>query len=509
MIHGDRMDIPIFMATQHPDSALRYFSAREEVDEAIRDVLPRNAGGFGCDEKMIDYEGKLTPFLQPVWILKKIKELEVHRIVPGNDFLLTVRCSTFSKESPERHIISLLSAIMANVMSVKEFNTCVVKYIVHPMSLNVRELIGVQRRVLKLMEFAREELGLASDEQVSIIPLVEDSCVMVRIDELLESYVTMAKRTLGVYLDHIRVFLGKSDAALAYGHVTSAIAVKMALFKLWELADEMGMYIFPIIGSGTLPFRGHLSPSNIDCFTNTYKGYFTLTLQTSFRYDYTREEVLSAMNLIRIRRGRRPAEIECSRDALMKILRTFTSTYLETILKMSGIILKIADNIPARRERVEREVYGRELSQAVMFTRNKKLLDLYSVSKTIFPRAIRFTASLYTLGIPPTLIGLGRGLKSLTSSEREELFTIYPMLERDLKYDSKFTVLDVAKKYIPNFIMHDIMEDIEFLKSYFNLEFTCNEEYRNTLMAIYEEISKGKNASNHIVKAAVMRKGLG
>jgi len=503
------MNIPIFMATQHPDSALRYFSAKEEVNEAICDVLPRNAGGFGCDEKMIDYEGKLTPFLQPVWILKKIKELEVHRVVPGKDFLLTVRCSTFSKESPERHIISLLSAVMANVMSVKEFDTCVVKYIVHPMSLNVRELIGVQRRILKLMEFAREELGLASDEQVSVIPLVEDSCVMLRIDELLESYVTMAKRSLGVYLDHIRVFLGKSDAALAYGHVTSAIAIKIALFKLWELADEMGMYIFPIIGSGTLPFRGHLSPNNVDYFTNTYRGYFTLTLQTSFRYDYAREDVLSAMNLIRIRRGRRPMEIESSREILIRVLRALTSAYLETILKMSGIILKIADSIPTRRERVEREAYGRELSQAVMFTRNKRLLDLYSASKTIFPRAIRFTASLYTLGIPPTLIGLGRGLKILSSKERDEVLTMYPMLERDLKYDSKFTALDVARKYVPNFIMQDIIEDFEFLKSYFDLEFTCDEEYENTLMTIYEELSKGRDASEYIVKAAVMRKSLG
>ena len=50
--------IPTLMATQHPDST-RYVRVQDEVDEALQDLLPISRGGYGCDEKMIDYEGKL------------------------------------------------------------------------------------------------------------------------------------------------------------------------------------------------------------------------------------------------------------------------------------------------------------------------------------------------------------------------------------------------------------------------------------------------------------------
>jgi len=44
------------MCTQHPDSTVRV-SSDQEVDEAIVAFTM-----YGCDEIMIDYEGKLTPY---------------------------------------------------------------------------------------------------------------------------------------------------------------------------------------------------------------------------------------------------------------------------------------------------------------------------------------------------------------------------------------------------------------------------------------------------------------
>ncbi|MCG2867729.1 MAG: phosphoenolpyruvate carboxylase, partial [Vulcanisaeta sp.] len=53
------MMIPHLMCTQHPDATVK-ITAEEEVDEALVDFT-----GFGCDEIMVDYEGKMTPFTQP------------------------------------------------------------------------------------------------------------------------------------------------------------------------------------------------------------------------------------------------------------------------------------------------------------------------------------------------------------------------------------------------------------------------------------------------------------
>ena len=52
--------IPATMMTQHPDSASRYVSVRDEPREAM-DALTERPIGLGLEEIMVDYEGKLTP----------------------------------------------------------------------------------------------------------------------------------------------------------------------------------------------------------------------------------------------------------------------------------------------------------------------------------------------------------------------------------------------------------------------------------------------------------------
>gem|GEM_PF-6466221 len=58
--------------------------------------------------------------------------------------------------------------------------------------------------------------------------------------------------------------LGRSDAALDYGHIASALAVKLAIADCYACAEASDMTIAPILGVGTLPFRGHASPENAD-----------------------------------------------------------------------------------------------------------------------------------------------------------------------------------------------------------------------------------------------------
>lgn len=51
------MYIPRLMCTQHPDSTIKVSTA-EEVEEAAVAYL-----AYGCDEVVVDYEGKATLFV--------------------------------------------------------------------------------------------------------------------------------------------------------------------------------------------------------------------------------------------------------------------------------------------------------------------------------------------------------------------------------------------------------------------------------------------------------------
>jgi len=65
-------------------------------------------------------------------------------------------------------------------------------------------------------------------------------------------------------VEYQRVFLTKSDLALNYGTAASTLALKIALVKLEELEERLSTPIYPIIGFGSVPFRGNLRPNTVD-----------------------------------------------------------------------------------------------------------------------------------------------------------------------------------------------------------------------------------------------------
>lgn len=116
-----------------------------------------------------------------------------------------------------------------------------------------------------------EWVGKIIPEDINIIPLIEDKKSMFSIDSILREFIKHKKP------EYVRPWLARSDTALNYGLISAVLMIKYALSKINEIEDETGVKQYPILGVGSLPFRGHLRPENIENFLKENVGFHTFT----------------------------------------------------------------------------------------------------------------------------------------------------------------------------------------------------------------------------------------
>jgi phosphoenolpyruvate carboxylase len=110
-------------------------------------------------------------------------------------------------------------------------------------------------------------------------------------------------------------------------------------------------------------------------------------------------------------------------DEIEKINTVFTKPYKASIEILAPLINKMAKHIPARRER---------MLHIGLFGYSR------GVGKVSLPRAITFTGALYSLGVPPELIGTGRALRQAQKlGYLKTIKRLYVNLERDLIHAGK------------------------------------------------------------------------
>ncbi|MEM4577166.1 MAG: phosphoenolpyruvate carboxylase [Candidatus Nezhaarchaeales archaeon] len=511
-----KTELPKAMATQHPDSASRAFTSQEEVDEALRDFSPAEMGGFECDEKMVDFEGKLTAYGQMKWIVEKVTS--ALNLVPGEDFLITPRIPSEKLEDAERQIMVIWAAVAANKFSYEVAARQSIKYLVAPMVESSRELLVSHRRIHKLVRLGQEELGLPSTCTMRLIPLFEDVVKLLHCDEIVDGYRRLLLKELGEYEDHFRVFLGKSDAAMTYGHVASLLAIKIALSRLEKWRRDVHVEVRPIIGVGLLPFRGHLAPWNVQNFIEEYKGYYTVTIQTGLRYDIPHEESIKVIRCVKNDAGHAPAVYDAEEERILTdVIRIFSRTYFETMVEMATIICLVADIIPERRDRMSRESYPRSMIGPLKLIADKVLYEKLPSGEVKLPRAIKFTAACYILGVPPAIIGIGRALKILRVEKGEglveDLIKKYIKgLRSDMAFEFNFLNLEVAKERLNPATYTKIVEDVDEVSRYFNLDKEDIDEkgqQHSQLIKMFWERMGKQEAAEYALKAGVIRGSLG
>jgi phosphoenolpyruvate carboxylase len=473
--------IPATMGTQHPDSASRRVPIQDEVDEAVDMLSP---DGLGIQEVMVDFEGKLTPWHQP-WQIAVA--LQAKGLRPGVDVFITPRLPSAEQESVARQLMGILAAVDALGSAAMAGHPPIIHEVVIPMTESGEALWRVRERIRAVMDLLQPEWPLdLTPESLHVIPLIESVPHLVRTKHLLGHYLTCCREG-GYKLGSLRVMIGRSDPALWHGMVAAVMANKLAVSACRQLSLELGVRIAPIWGAGGLPFRGHLTPDNVENVVAAYPGVHTMTIQSGPRYDYPREQVRALVRRLNEALPRQPGVPfdEGERSEMATILGVFAKYYVRTVSRFASSVAAISDLVPRQRDRLTRDSlagYGRamrdltELSALISDPKVAEELDKEPTPpRVVLPRVIAFCAAMYSIGVPPEFIGTGRGLRAIRERLGEEVLSrflrrYYPSLGQDLVAAHRHLHLENAACFLDDASLAEIREDIGLCGEHFDLE---------------------------------------
>jgi phosphoenolpyruvate carboxylase len=386
----------------------------------------------------------------------------------------------------------MMSITEANCSALEQTGIQAISEFVHPMTGTVREIIDAQQHMVDVSELAKKEFGF-SMEAPRIIPLIEDAPALLNAKKLAESTILAWKENFGAAPEKFRVFLGKSDSALSFGHVASTLSCKYAINGISELNSELDTDTGIIFGAGTLPFRGHLDLKNAENFFNEYRGIGTITLQSAIRYSHGKEDARALIDLAKARLPETPEIFSREEKAeIINLIGIFGANYARTLRELAPTINRIADLLPQQRDRLMHKgsgAYSRnapDISGLVELCRTdigKELEASMPAENLHLPRAIKFTGALYSIGLPPEFIGTGRALEAarekLEEAACERLLTKYfPSLASDLSFASKYLDINVASRFLSGACLKQVSKDIEILRDTLRLETRPETSYR-------------------------------
>ncbi len=506
MFNPQTRKIPHLMATQHPDNASAPFwsdkpfiTTNAEVEEIYQSFFT-----LGCDEYMWDWEGKFADEGMIERLVSNFYEaLKKEQI--GRDRFVTLRIPNIWEEKTfklARAYMSVLSA--AEFTKSYDLHTPPVFELILPMTKNADQLVHIQKTFQKTAQL-HQEIFHESDfgeGYIQIVPLFESVEDLMNCGAVLTAFIQEHEKHFGRKPSYLRVFTARSDPALNAGFVPSVLAVRVALREIYRVQEETGVTMYPIIGTGSLPFRGGINPENIKNSLAQYSGAHTITIQSAFRYDYPVEEVKEALKYIdeTLQKVDPLRFDDIDFEQLKDLITQFKQIYVPTLEAFAPYINDMAKHIPSRRERVQ---------HIGLFGYNR------GVGEVKLPRAINFTGSCYSMGIPPEFVGTGRALKAakdqgLLPLIEKHFFT----LREELRHAGKFLNLENLKQYAEKEKWaQDVLQDVELCQEILGIELgpqkPAHALHRNLTSNILLKKSLGLDFSDDLVEAAIMRKSLG
>ncbi len=483
--------IPKCMSTQHPDNVhTPFFSENAEIGG--EDEVKEAYYGFshlGVDEQMWDCEGKETDDFVVKKLLANYGDFFKDNKI-GKDLFLTMRVPNPAIEKAEAKIlIETLESIPRSFDTSKLFyeeEQSPIFEVILPMTTSADSLnriynyyrdfvVGKQKKSFKEEDLTIAEwIGDFKPDAINVIPLLEDKENMLAVYDITKKYLE-DKDT-----EHQRIFLARSDPAMNYGNLSAILLNKIALQKINDLNEETSVDIYPILGAGSSPFRGNLTPFTVDRIIDDYPSVHTFTIQSAFKYDNPPKEVRDGVEYLQSRKTESPQKINIKRS--LEIVERYSSEYRKHISQLVSVINDVARYVPGRRKR-------------------KLHTGLFGYSRdfegTNLPRAITFTASLYSIGLPPEILGLN----ALEEKDLEYIREVYVHFDDDLK-----TALEYFNKDSP-FVPDELRKTLIELRE----EVDINLEHKKVTDEIIERIRKENKVkiSEFVQEAANLRSFLG
>lgn len=500
--------IPSTMATQHPDNAdppywdksdNPFIGFHQEIKEAVICFQE-----FGVSEYMWDWEGKHADAAVIDRLFSDYYDYFSESQL-GRDKFLTFRIPNIWEEKG----YSLLQA-MTVILTSEDFARDL-KFagrplfeIILPMTERADQLMHMQLLFQKLAHFKSSQFtpdGTENTDYLELIPLVESVESQQAIDTLLTEYVRLHQKHFGRSPEYIRPFLARSDPALVSGLLATVIANKLALSRVYEFADRTGIAMYPISGVGSLPFRGGLTPDTIDAYIKEHPGMRTVSIQSSFRYDYPLVVVKTAIKELEKRLpATKPQLIPAADQTQLEAIGAVSAhLYQETLSGVAADIQAFFDAVPRRRDRRQHIgllAYGRTMGKQKM------------------PRAITFTAGFYSIGVPPEFIGIGRSLQQITTADITLIKKYYHNLVSDLERAGRYLNKDnLATLAANNPAWKAVQTDVQAAEALLDLQFgpqTKDEHEHHKLSTEALPIKDNKEVLTGIIEQmAVLRRSLG
>ena len=504
---------PTTMATQHPDNAIvpwwrtdAFIPSQDEIEELV--LL---FSELSIDEYMWDWEGKFVDEGVAEKLYSRAAELFTKHPL-GTDLHLTYRIPAFEGASMHRMARAFMNVLsfwdIAREIGVKDPP---VTEMFLPLTTSSDQPMKVRAAFKEVAQYHRNVFhsGAADDllmAKFRVTPLIEDVPNLLTIENIVEPYFDslIAEKAIDPSVGQ-RVFLARSDPAMNAGLVPAVLAIKVALSTLADLSEKKGFPVYPVIGTGSLPFRGSANPRYVDTFLQQYAGVRTYSIQSAFRYDFSKDVVEQALKTIKEKAPTLQAQHLTADDKakITQISDIFSAPYRKTVEAIAPLINKAASFIPPRRER-------------------RQHIGLFGYSRGIgsvrLPRAIGFTAALYSLGVPPEFLATGRGLlEAKNKGLLETLLRFYPTLTSDMRQAGKYLNrenLEILTKKDSNWA--DVLTDIHQIQEILGMELGPQNPrhaiHRNLTSTILHRLDGEEDVmrtTRDIVEAAVIRRSLG
>ncbi len=420
--------IPQCMSTQHPDNVnLPFFAESPELggEDEVQEAYYAYSH-LGCSEQMWDCEGKEVDNFVVRKLLTRYDTFFREKKL-GRDVFLTMRVPNPEVETAEaKTLLETLESIP------RSFDTACLFYgeecppifeVILPMTASHTAIDNIYRYYTDVVVGKQERrlveggmtiadwIGRFRPDRINVIPLFEE------MEHMLDAHNVVRRYLEGKDIVDQRVFLARSDPAMNYGLVSAVLLNKIALQHLREVSEETGTRIYPIIGVGSAPFRGGLSPLTVDRVTAEYPSAHTFTVQSAFKYDYPLEDVRGAVRRLEERWPTRPLPVD--EEAALDLIGRYTGAYERLLGPLAPMINRVARYVPERRKRkLHIGLFG--------YARNTGGITL--------PRAIKFTAALYSIGLPPEILGLD----ALDDADIGFIREVYVNFDEDLKAACRF-----------------------------------------------------------------------